>query len=140
MEDNDNMIARIKEVMKYQGFRSELSFSRLLGLHQTTLNFQLAGKRKVSLDLLASILEKFPDVSAEWLMRGEGEMLKGNNAVNVANNVGVTQVGNNNNNNNSSDEIIKNLNDQIARLTETFSSEISKKNEQIDKLFDMIKS
>jgi hypothetical protein len=37
----------------------------------------ILGKSKLSLEAVDLILKAFPDVSAEWLLRGEGNMLKG---------------------------------------------------------------
>lgn len=42
----------------------------------TTLSKQMSGERTISLETIGSILNTFGDVSAEWLMRGEGPMLK----------------------------------------------------------------
>lgn len=42
----------------------------------TTLSKQMSGERTISLETIGSILNTFGDVSAEWLMRGEGPMFK----------------------------------------------------------------
>ena len=45
---------------------------------QTTLNTQLRGESALSVLVVVKILEIFPDISAEWLLRGEGEMYRYN--------------------------------------------------------------
>jgi len=40
------------------------------------VSYQLNGKTEVSVGTLEWVLKLFPDVSAEWLMRGEGGMYK----------------------------------------------------------------
>ena len=45
-----------------------------------TLWNQLNGQRKLSLETVEAIIDNFPEISAEWLMRGTGEMKKGNDA------------------------------------------------------------
>lgn len=54
------------------------ALSKLAGMAQTTLNTQLRGERALSVLVIVKILEIFPDISAEWLLRGEGEMYKSN--------------------------------------------------------------
>lgn len=56
------------------GERGASSFSKLIGIHQVTLNNYILGKRKLSLEVVEAVLNTFKDVNAEWLIRGEGEM------------------------------------------------------------------
>lgn len=51
------------------------ALSKLVEMSQTTLNTQLKGERALSANVVSKVLSVFPDVSAEWLMRGKGEML-----------------------------------------------------------------
>jgi len=53
------------------------ALSKLISVPQPTLNRQISGESAMTLDILYSILNYFTDVSAEWLLRGEGEMIKG---------------------------------------------------------------
>lgn len=41
-------------------------------MQQVTCNRQIRGDQAVSLGLIEGFLEKFDDISAEWLLRGEG--------------------------------------------------------------------
>lgn len=67
---------RIKEVLKYYEV-SENSLAGKLGISQTTLNSALKdGKDNVSSKILAGLKENFEDVNLNWLLTGEGEMLK----------------------------------------------------------------
>ena len=43
-------------------------------MQQVTCNRQIRGDQAVSLGLIERFLEKFDDISAEWLLRGEGCM------------------------------------------------------------------
>lgn len=69
------MIDRVKEVLRAKS-RSVREFAELIGVKQVTLNQQLSGDRKLSLDIVQSILNSFEDISSEWLLRGEGDMIK----------------------------------------------------------------
>lgn len=68
------IIERIKELIARKEM-SETSFAKLIGVSQRTLNNYMNG-RTPSLEVLDAILSAFPEVSAEWLLRGEGDMLK----------------------------------------------------------------
>ncbi len=52
------------------------ALSKLVEVAQTTLNTQLRGERALSVLVVVKILDIFPDISAEWLLRGEGDMYK----------------------------------------------------------------
>ena len=55
---------------------SESQFAKMIGSNKKTINQQLRGERSISLDTISKILSSFEDVSSEWLLRGEGDMLK----------------------------------------------------------------
>lgn len=76
------MIERIKQVITYANM-SERAFAERIGVKQNTLNQQIKGERGISLDIVSKILISFENISAEWLMRGEGDMLKEEKADNV---------------------------------------------------------
>lgn len=71
------MIERVIDIIKLKA-KSVREFADSVGIKQVTLNQQLNGDRKLSLDTVLSILNSFEDISAEWLLRGEGEMYKAN--------------------------------------------------------------
>lgn len=56
---------------------SENKFASEIGVNTQTLNNYTTGKRSVSYDVVDKILVHFPQVSAEWLLRGIGNMLNG---------------------------------------------------------------
>lgn len=70
------MINRIKEVIDMSG-KTDASFAKKIGQQQMTLWRQLNGERKLSLETVTLILNTFPEVSAEWLLRGTGSMIIG---------------------------------------------------------------
>lgn len=66
------IVQRIKTLIEEKfGARGTTSFAKAIGVEQVTLSRQLNGQRGVSLDVIESVLKTFPDVSAEWLLRGE---------------------------------------------------------------------
>lgn len=66
------IVQRIKDLVEEKfGARGATSFAKAIGVEQVTLSRYLNGSRSVSLDVVNAILNTFPDVSAEWLLRGE---------------------------------------------------------------------
>lgn len=54
---------------------SQNRLSKESDLGQTAINRQLKGQAQLSANLISVISSKFPTVSMEWLIRGNGEML-----------------------------------------------------------------
>lgn len=50
------------------------AFSKQIGLPQRTVNNYVTGERSLSIDLIEATLQAFPELSAEWLLRGRGLM------------------------------------------------------------------
>lgn len=66
---------RIKTFMDKNDI-SITSLSKRIGVAQTTLNRQISGDGNVTLATVCLFLDSFKDISAEWLLRGEGNILK----------------------------------------------------------------
>ena len=66
---------RLTILLKNKRF-SVNALSKELGLNQKTLNNQLNGSTSLSADTVCAIIRLFPDVSLDWLMLGEGTMLR----------------------------------------------------------------
>lgn len=65
------IVQRIKELVEEKfGTRGATSFAKAIGVEQVTLSRYLNGSRSVSLEVVNAILNTFPEVSAEWLLRG----------------------------------------------------------------------
>lgn len=69
------VLQRIIRLLKERS-NSENQFAKLIGANQRTINQQLKKERSLSLDTVLSVLSSFEEISAEWLLRGEGEMYK----------------------------------------------------------------
>lgn len=74
----DSMLERLKEVIAAKS-SSILDFSNKIGVPQTTLNNQIKSPRGVSVSVILLTLNTFTDISAEWLLRGKGEMILSDN-------------------------------------------------------------
>lgn len=102
------MVNRISKLIESTGL-NPTSFAAKIGVQQMTLWGQLNVKRKLSLDSVLAILNSYPELSAEWLMRGTGDMMKGNDAQEkrLDNLVDVISM---------QQETIRNLQDKIKQL------------------------
>lgn len=69
------MIERIKAIMNHYNL-SVNAFSAKIGANQVTINQQMNGDRKVSLDTILKIVNSVDLISAQWLLTGKGEMFK----------------------------------------------------------------
>lgn len=69
------MITRIQTLKDHYGL-STRALAIKCGLNQPTLDRMLKGINALNLNCVTSILIAFPEISAEWLLRGEGEMMK----------------------------------------------------------------
>lgn len=104
------MVNRITKLIESTGL-NPTAFAAKIGVQQMTLWGQLNGKRKLSLETVLAILNAYPDVSAEWLMRGNGSMLKGqedaDNERRISNLIDVITM---------QQETIRNLTEKVKQL------------------------
>ena len=70
---------RVKCVLENKSI-SVNALSKKINVAQATLNPQLKGDRSLAANIVEKILTVFPDVSAEWLMRGVGTMYSNQDA------------------------------------------------------------
>lgn len=86
-ENNEEAVrARIEALQNEKGF-TENGLAGGDTPTQKRLNRQLSHGAAITLDTLLRILEAFPDISAEWLLRGSGDMYAQHGGVTGANKV-----------------------------------------------------
>lgn len=71
------MQERLNEV-KYYYKLSGRGLASVLGLSPATITNYLGGVKAPSYEFIMALLNTYPDISAEWLLRGEGPMLRSN--------------------------------------------------------------
>ena len=74
-EKAENVRTRINEVLRENKI-TENSVAAGDSATQSRLNSQLSHGKKITLDTILRILDACPEVSADWLLRGTGEMYK----------------------------------------------------------------
>lgn len=73
----DNVTQRVKEFLRSIHLTTN-GLSKVINIGQPTLSKQLKeGGCGVSLTTIVLLLEAYPDLSAEWLLRGDGDMKNG---------------------------------------------------------------
>lgn len=73
MPDKEDVRKRLQQVM----VEYDCNPTKLAGIYkvnQKTLNNHINGDVEVSVSTLLLVLDAFPNVSADWLLRGKGEM------------------------------------------------------------------
>lgn len=69
-----NIKKRVSAVLKYKQMNVNRA-SKFLDMPQRTLNRQINEDGNISMELVYAILSNFPEISAAWLISGEGSMI-----------------------------------------------------------------
>ena len=64
---------RIQKIIETLGV-SLNAFAHEIGVNRSTVSHILTGRNKPSLEVLQKILKRFPDLSSDWLLLGNGGM------------------------------------------------------------------
>ncbi|MBN2237873.1 MAG: helix-turn-helix transcriptional regulator [Bacteroidales bacterium] len=67
------MIKRIKTLISVKNL-SPSQFADKLGVQRSSISHILSGRNKPSLDFVLKIVEIYPKISLDWLLKGQGEM------------------------------------------------------------------
>ncbi|MCQ2348925.1 MAG: hypothetical protein MJZ98_00425 [Paludibacteraceae bacterium] len=123
---------RVILLLEHYGL-SEAKFAMSISVSQSTFNSALRAKNGIPINIISAILNRYVDISAEWLMRGNGEMFISNptnyarQEISGGNNSGATFSNVAGSINESESETIKRLIDKNDKLTE-----------RIEKLTDLL--
>lgn len=74
--DENAVRQRISSILEKEK-SSIYALSKETGVEQTKLNRQLRGSSRLSFDTIKVFLQRFPRISADWLLRGVGDMCCG---------------------------------------------------------------
>lgn len=96
---------------------SRSAFASILELPQSTVNNYMRGSRIIPIEFIEAMLKRYPDLSAEWLMRGNGDMFLSPDEC-------------------QDESIIQVLQHRVDEL----ESEYKKKEQQVDNLIDILTS
>ncbi len=69
------MNSRIKRFMDYKSISSS-ELADTIGVQRSNVTHVLHGRNKPSFQFIAKLLETYPEISAKWLIMGNGNMLE----------------------------------------------------------------
>lgn len=69
------MNERVNSILKHFKLSSS-QFADEIGVQRSSVSHVLSGRNKPGFDFIKKIMSKFPEINAEWLITGAGEMLK----------------------------------------------------------------
>ena len=124
MSDVLEVKGRIKALLKERRV-TENQLSNDGPFSQKVLNNQISHKATLTVEMLLFILDKFPDVSADWLMRGTNDSGKV---------VGDNNIANNRNTTVNDTDAVRGL---VAQLAEK-DRQLAEKDKQIGQLLQII--
>lgn len=67
--------ARFLAVMQHYGLNKG-DFAQKLGISQGVISHISSGRNKPGMEMTQSLLTEFPDISADWLVLGRGDMFR----------------------------------------------------------------
>lgn len=73
---NQRLRKIIDELKASRNVYTDADFARIVDVSRSELSQMLSGKRPVSKRIVSNLLTNFPSINEDWLMAGEGEMLK----------------------------------------------------------------
>lgn len=123
---------RTKEFVKYKGL-TMTKFEQMCGLSVGYVNAMRVG---FGTEKLNNVLLQFPDLSREWLLYGEGEMLK--TQKNSENTPNVVQNNQNGDNIQGQQVTITREENDYITIIKMQAEQIAKSQEQIDRLISII--
>lgn len=65
---------RIRKILKEKNL-SASKFADEIGVQRSSISHIISGRNKPSLDFVRKVLLKYPDINAEWLVTGKGQMM-----------------------------------------------------------------
>ncbi len=67
---------RIIQLLNIEGL-SASKFADIIGVQRSSMSHILSGRNNPSLDFIQKIMHAFPRINGDWLLSGDGEMIKG---------------------------------------------------------------
>jgi len=86
----ENTLQRIKKFIDFEGI-SVRRFEEMIGMSNGSFASQLKNNKTIGVDKLENILFVYPKINTEWLLTGEGEMLKNNESESLQVNYSISE-------------------------------------------------
>lgn len=79
---------RLEQFLQDQGLKSG-QFAQIMEVQPSNISHILSGRNKPGFDFIATMLQRFPTLSPDWLISGLGEMYRGVAEVQIPNNTPI---------------------------------------------------
>ena len=77
---NMNINDRFTKILEYSGFTAS-EFADEIDVQRSSISHIISGRNKPSLEFIVKIKNRFPEISWDWIILGQGEMLQNNSAL-----------------------------------------------------------
>lgn len=141
----EKIVSRVRSIQDYYHL-SDRMMATNLGIIPQTLGNQLKGRRSMGLETIVAILKNMPQISAEWLLRGEGKMMRTHSSSSISSENTQLNAHDSNVNtgsgsltvNSGSGTLTVNSDSILYQMLEEERARNAKLEERIDKLFAML--
>lgn len=72
------MIDRINQIIQSKGL-SLSGFAEEIGVQRSSISHILSGRNRPSLDFVVKVLDRYPEISSDWLISGKGSFKEESN-------------------------------------------------------------
>ena len=69
------MKEQIQEILKRENITSS-QFADKIGVQRSSVSHVISGRNKPGFEFIRRVIESFPDINADWLLTGTGEMYR----------------------------------------------------------------
>ena len=77
---NMNINDRFTKILEYSGFTAS-EFADEIDVQRSSISHIISGRNKPSLEFIVKIKNRFPEISWDWIILGQGEMLQNDSAL-----------------------------------------------------------
>ena len=80
---NMNINERFTTILEYSGFTAS-EFADEIDVQRSSISHIISGRNKPSLEFIVKIKNRFPEISWDWIILGQGEMLQNDSALSTS--------------------------------------------------------
>ena len=80
---NMNINDRFTKILEYSGFTAS-EFADEIDVQRSSISHIISGRNKPSLEFIVKIKNRFPEISWDWIILGQGEMLQNNSSLSTS--------------------------------------------------------
>lgn len=78
-----NINDRFTKILEYSGFTAS-EFADEIDVQRSSISHIISGRNKPSLEFIVKIKNRFPEISWDWIILGQGGMLQNNSALSTS--------------------------------------------------------